>query len=449
MAVQITYAGDGRLTFGHVACDCGLPHMQPQVDVYVDAGILDSLPAYVARRGLGRRCVLVADDNTYPLAGARCERLLAQSGYDVTPCVIHRAGAMEPDERACGEVLLSIQPDTDFLLSVGSGSITDTTRINAERCGLPFVCVGTAPSMDGYTSAIAPLLLRGAKIHRKAKCPDIIVCDLDVLRTAPQDMVIAGVGDVLGKYIAIADWRIGAVINDEVFCPACGEIVGSALDKLMANMQGIRNRTEAGIRALIEGLLLAGLTVMIIGHTRAVASVEHNIAHHWEMLKLALRQTPPSHGASVGVATLMVWPMYTRFAREGFVKKPDIPALLAGRISREDRVAWMRQAYGEEAARAIIAENPGDFLTDEEHARRIRRAVEREQDIRAIIRDMPAFEDVRGAMALLGAPMTPEDVGVDAGMAALSLRAGKDYRTRYTLFKLLDECGLLDAYLQA
>ena len=86
--------------------------------------------------------------------------------------------------------------------------------------------------MDGYTSAIAPLLLRGAKIHRNGKCPEIIVCDLDILKDAPMDMVVAGFGDVLGKYIAIADWRIGNIINDEIFCQACGDMVSDALQKL-------------------------------------------------------------------------------------------------------------------------------------------------------------------------------------------------------------------------
>ncbi len=447
MAVEMTYAADGRLTFGEVHCGCGLDHQQPKVDVYVDAGILDNLPGYIARRGLGKRCVLVADNITYPIAGERCERLLREAGYAVTSCVIRREHAMEPDERACGEVLLTIQDDTEFLISVGSGSITDTTRVNAQRCGLPFVSVGTAPSMDGYTSAVAPLLLRGAKIHRKGPCPEIIVCDLDIMRAAPMDMVAAGVGDVLGKYIALADWRIGSIINDEIFCDACGSMVESALKKLLDNMEGIRDRTEEGIRALIEGLLLAGITIMIIGHTRAVASVEHNIAHHWEMLKLARRETPPSHGASVGVATLLVWPMFERFAREGFMEKPDLPALLASRISREDRIAWLEKAYGAEAASAIIAENPGDFLDDQEHARRVQRALERQDELRDVINLMPPVASIRSAMELLGAPMLPNEIGIDAELTALSLKAGKDYRTRYTLFKLLDECGLLDQYL--
>ena len=35
---------------------------------------------------------------------------------------------------------------------------------------------------------------------------------------------------------------------------------------------------------------------------RAVASVEHNIAHYWEMMQMFAGRPAPGHGASVGVA---------------------------------------------------------------------------------------------------------------------------------------------------
>ena len=448
MAVDICYDTNHRLTVTGLACDCGLTHQKPAQDIYVGAGILSELPAYIKQRGMGTRCVLVADENTYRAAGREAEALLLAAGYAVTLCLIRRDGAMEPDERACGELLLSIREDTAFLVAVGSGSITDTARVCAARCRLPFVSVGTAPSMDGYTSVVAPLILRGVKIHRQGPCPDIILCDLDILRQAPLDMVISGVGDVLGKYIAVADWRIGAEINDEIYCPVCGDIVLDAVAKLMNNIKGIRARTEEGIRALIEALLLAGLTVLMVGHTRAVASAEHNIAHYWEMQMLARRQTPPMHGASVGVATRLLWPLFKRFAAQGLPDSMDDDALLRGRITPTQREQWMLRAYGEEAARSIMADNPGDFLTDAEHFRRIQRARERFPRIRAIIDDMPSEQTLTDAMQALGAPMTPADLGLDDELVSLSMHCAKDYRTRYTLLKLLDECGLLNDYLK-
>lgn len=447
MAVSVFYDENQKLNISGIQCDCGLEHQLPTQDIYVGTGLLPHIPEYIRKKGLGTHCVLVADNNTWPLAGERVEKILTEAGIDVVRCLISRTGVVDPDESACGEVLLSIQPETEFLISVGSGSLTDTTRINAKRTGLPFISVGTAPSMDGYTSVVAPLLLRGVKIHRAGVCPEIIVCDIDVLRTAPLAMVCSGVGDVLGKYIAKADWLIGQAVNGEIYCDVCGQIVTDAVEKLLDNIDEIKQRSEKGIRILIEALLLAGVTVMIVGHTRAVASAEHNIAHYWEMMQLRHGKEAPAHGASVGVATLLLWPMFTRFANED-LSKLDINAIKAKRMSREERVKWMLTAFEDEAGNSIMRDNPEDFLTWEEQERRIRAAQSHQQEIRDAIATMPPFEKIESAMKELGAPMTAEAMKVDDRLLNLSMHCAKDYRSRYTLMKLIDECGLQDEYMK-
>ena len=447
MPYQLSYDADSRLIISGISCDCDSTHNEPAQDLYVGSGIVGNLPRYIEKRGLGKHCVLVADQITWGVAGEKVHALLKGAGYTVVDCIIRRDSPMEPDERAVGEVMLSVQPDTEFLVSVGSGSITDVTRVNAKKLGLPMVCVGTAASMDGYTSSICPLTLRGVKIHREGKCPEIILCDLEILKTAPMEMVCSGVGDVLGKYIAKADWMIGNIINDEIYCPVCGEIITDAVNKLVDNIDEIKQRSEKGMRILIEALLLSGMTIMIIGHTRAVASVEHNIAHYWEMMQLLRGNHPPMHGSSVGVATRLVWPIFQRFAKED-LSKLDLEQIKKKRISREERIQWMRFAYGEEAANAIMAENEGDFLSWEEQKRRIERAQARFDEIRACIESMPPFEKIDGAMRRLGAQLTPEECGIDEKLLHLSMYCAKDCRTRYTLFKTLDECGLLEQYLQ-
>ena len=447
MPVSVTYDQDSRLVISGLDCGCPCEHRTPDQDIYVGSGLLENIPGYIRRRGLGARCVLVADNVTWGVAGQAVHGILTREGFQVTPCVIRREQAMEPDERACGEVLLSIRPDTEFLISVGSGSLTDVTRVNAVRAGLPFVCVGTAPSMDGYTSVIAPLILRGVKIHRAALCPEIIVCDLDVLRTAPLPMVLSGLGDVLGKYIAHADWLIGHIVNDEAYCPLCGRIVMDAVDRLLDNVDEIKEKTPEGIKCLIEALLLSGITIMIVGHTRAVASVEHNIAHYWEMMQLLNGKRPPAHGTAVGVATGLVWPLYTRFAGED-LSGLDMEGIRRKRLGREERTAWMLRAFGQEAGSAIMEENPEDFLAWEEQERRVRRARERLSEIRDAIHGLPPFDKVAGALKALGFPDSAEAIGIGRDLLNLSMHCAKDYRSRYTLFKLIDECGLREDYLR-
>ena len=447
MPVSISYDQDSKLVLSGLDCGCACEHRMPDQDIYVGSGLLKNIPRYISSRGLGKHCVLVSDNITCEVAGRAVRDILALSGFQVTSCVIRREYEMEPDERACGEVLLSIQPDTEFLISVGSGSLTDITRVNAMRTGLPFVCVGTAPSMDGYTSVIAPLILRGVKIHRAGVCPEIIVCDLDVLATAPLPMVLSGFGDVLGKYIAHIDWLIGEIINGEPYCPLCGRIVMDAVDRLLHNALEIKQKSREGIKCLIEALLLSGITIMIVGHTRAVASVEHNIAHYWEMMQLLHGKRPPAHGTSVGVATRLVWPFYTRFAGED-LSKPDFEMIRKRRLSREERTAWMLQAFGEEAGNAIMAENPEDFLPWEIQEQRVKRARDRFNDIRDAINGLPPFSKIESAFRTLGFPDSAEAIGIDPELLNLSMHCAKDYRSRYTLFKLIDECGLQEEYLR-
>ncbi len=440
MSVRVGYSGD-QLLISDLKCNCPMQHSTPMQDIYVGSGLIQKIPGYIKQRELGKRCVLVADKNTYKAAGKSVHEVLSSKGFKVTLCVLLRDGELEPDERAVGEVLMAMTMNSDFFISVGSGSITDTTRTVAAQTERPFVCVGTAPSMDGYTSVVAPMLLRGVKVHVQSICPEIIVCDLDVLRTAPLDMYISGVGDVLGKFIAKADWAISNIVTGEAFCPTCAKIVIDAVHKLLANIDEIRERTERGTRILIEALLLSGITIMIIGNTRAVASVEHNIAHYWEMQQLLAGKAPPSHGASVGVATLLVWPYFEAFKRLD-PKSLDIRTALDAALTKPQRETFMIGHYGDAAARAIMKENPADFLTEAERRRRFEAIVSGFDRIKAELELLPAYDTLRDAMVRLGAPLTPKQIGIPDAMLRKSLDCAKDYRTRYTLFKSIDELGL-------
>ena len=174
MSKYFTYDENGKMIFSDFSCSCGLEHRIPTQSVYIKSGLLEKIPEMIREKELGTHCVVVCDNNTYKVAGKRVIEILERAGFDVIRCVINREGEMLPDETAVGEVLLSIQPETEFLVSVGSGSVTDTTRVNATRTGLPFVAVATAPSMDGYTSVVSPLVFRKVKIHRTGVCPEIV-----------------------------------------------------------------------------------------------------------------------------------------------------------------------------------------------------------------------------------------------------------------------------------
>lgn len=94
-------------------------------------------------------------------------------------------------------------------LAVGSGTITDITRIVSHRTRCNLISFPTAPSVDGYTSPNASLVIRREKITITAQPPLAVFADLGTLKAAPHAMIAAGYGDILGKATALADWRTG------------------------------------------------------------------------------------------------------------------------------------------------------------------------------------------------------------------------------------------------
>lgn len=420
-----------------------MPHEKPDMDIYIGTNIIDNCVNYINARNFGKNAVLVADNITYRIAGKKVESLLKSSGYNISLCLLEREGELEPDESAIGEILYAMEKGTNFLIAVGSGSINDLTRYVAVNTKLPFVSVGTAPSMDGYTSVVAPLLNRGLKINKPATYPKVLICDLEIMRNAPYPMLISGFGDVLGKYIAIADWRVGKIINGEAYCPVAVDIVNQAVQKCIDNIDGIKAQTEAGVQSLIEALILAGLTILIIGNTRPVASVEHNMAHYWEMMKLLRKEHAPSHGTAVGVATGYAVKFYEEFLKlnPANLNKAEIKGK---RLSREAREKFICEKYGPKFGTSIIKENPDDFLTWEEQERRIDAFIQNFDLIKKEVALVPSWSEVKEIFQRLGSPITAADIGIDASLLEDTLLCAKDYRNRYTIFKTADEIGVLD-----
>ncbi len=442
MPVKIEY-DHHQLVLPELECDCGMPHEKPDIDIYIGSNIIDNCVGYIGSRNFGKNAVLVADQITYKIAGKRVEELLQRAGYSISLCLLEREKELEPDESALGEILYAMEKQTDFLIAVGSGSINDLTRYIAVNTQKPFVSVGTAPSMDGYTSVVAPLLNRGLKVNKPAVCPRVLICDLDIMRNAPYPMLISGFGDVLGKYIAIADWRVGRIINNETYCPVAVNIVDQAVRKCVDNIDGIKAQTEAGVQSLIEALILAGMTILIIGNTRPVASVEHNMAHYWEMMKLLRKEDAPSHGTAVGVATGYAAKFYEEFLKldPATLNKAEIKQK---RLTREAREKLIFEKYGPKFGAAIIKENPDDFLTWEEQERRIDAFINNFDLIKKEVALVPSWPEVKAIFQRLGSPITAAEIGIDDSLLEDTLFCAKDYRNRYTIFKTADEIGVLD-----
>lgn len=257
-------------------------------------------------REAGRRSFnLVCDSNTWPILGQRVESDLHHQGWSVRTILLEGSEVIAGG-RYLEQVFDQADPLASVYLAVGSGTINDITRFCSFNRNKPFISLPTAPSVDGFASVVAPIVVNGFKDTYSTQPPLAIFADIKTLCSAPKSMIAAGFGDILGKYTALADWQLGRLLWDEPYRPEIAERMASALIGCVKSVESIRQANPQGVAKLMFGLVESGICMLLNGNSRPASGAEHHLAHYWEM-KL-LRQGRPAilHGAKVGVGTVLI-----------------------------------------------------------------------------------------------------------------------------------------------
>jgi len=424
----------------HVVCDCGKEHASDVEDIYLGAGVLPhGLEAIAA---LGKNALLIADGHTWNCAGERIAHLLSQRIKLDT--YVFPDEALIPDERALGRVMMALLPDTDLLVAVGSGTINDITRYVSAKTGIPYAVAGTAPSMDGYASVVAPLIRGGVKITFPAVYPRLIVADTDIMRKAPRRMLAAGFGDVIGKVTALLDWRLSHILNDEYTCETIMGLVQQAVDRCVVNAPALRERDAKGVEVVTEALLLTGLCIGFTGFSRPASGSEHHLAHYMEMIEL-LEGKPMEwlHGNHVGMGTGAVLLLYEYLAGQ------DMAALRqAGRHRDFDMTAWEKRLdAGFGSLSDEIKKGRRDYETDDPAKRdaimdEMVSRWDRVQD--EVLNTAMDFDTYRQVMESAGAEWHPRQMGLNKEEFIQMIVLAKEIRTRYGILQTLEDAGILE-----
>lgn len=296
-------------------CPCGRRHSVGIRKILIESGCLPAIVPTVKELG-GTHIFLLADDNTFEAAGKRAKDLLCQAGLSLHGRVFPGTPVLVPDERTVGSALAAMEPEDDLILAVGSGVLNDTARILSARTGIPYVILATAPSMDGFASTVSPLILDGMKITKSAVYPAAIVADTAILKEAPMPMLTAGFGDIIGKYTALADWRLARTLLDEYYCEQSVALMERAVQKCADNAAGLQKRDEEAVRYVTEALVLSGVAMGLMGNSRPASGAEHHFSHYWEVECLKRGVEHPLHGNSVGAAAVVSASLYELAAGE-------------------------------------------------------------------------------------------------------------------------------------
>lgn len=425
---------------GNGACACGKTHSVAIDAVVTGSGVLKRLPEFVGQ--YGSKPFVVADVNTYAAAGEQVCQILraAQIPYG---SFIFREKALEPDEKAVGAAFMHYDKSCDVILGVGSGVINDICKILSNLTAKPYIIVATAPSMDGYASATSSMSRDGVKVSLNSRCADVIIGDTEILKRAPIHMLQSGLGDMLAKFVSIAEWRIAHIITGEYYCEAVAGLIRGAVKKCVDNAQGLLEREDTAVEAVFEGLVIGGVAMAYAGISRPASGVEHYFSHVWDMRGLEFGTPVELHGIQCAMATMKAVELYEKVMEI----TPNWEKASAF-VENFDLDAWnteLRTFLGSSAETMIALEKKEGKYRKDTHPARFR-VIEKNWDaILEILRqELPAREELRKLLDTVGISRDLTTIGVDRETARQTFRATKDIRDKYVLSRLAWDLGILE-----
>jgi glycerol-1-phosphate dehydrogenase [NAD(P)+] len=429
-------------------CQCGRTHSVDISETAIGNGAINKLPEIVnktLKKRPGSKALIVADINTFEVAGKKAEELLKAAGIPFKTYVYKTETALVPNEEAIGKLTLQIDKSIDLFITVGSGSLNDIVKAVSFRSNIPSIIIATAPSMDGYASNTSALIVENLKKSVECALPKVIIGDTDILKNAPMKMILAGLGDMIGKYSALCDWRLSRLINDEYYCEVTAKISADATQKCVDNIDGVKEREDGAIENILDGLIRIGIAQSFMKNSRPASGSEHHLSHFWEMKFILDGKEALLHGTKVGLTSSIAAKLYELLLKKGEIdfKKAEEDA------KKFDESEWRRETERlyEKASPEVLELSKTDGRNSiEDRIKRINIIKNKFPEIKKIAESMLKPSEIEGIMKKAGAPTDPAEVGIDRQLAYDAIMVAKDMRPRYTILNLLGDLGLLKEF---
>jgi glycerol dehydrogenase len=160
--------------------------------------VLPTAVTEIAR--LGSRPLIVAGDRTLSLSEQKLEPILRRQDLQSVQ-VSYGADCCEASLKALRQAATAHQ--ADVIIGFGGGKAMDTAKLVAQQLQLPVVTIPTSAATCAAWSALSNVYSEtGAFLYDVAlsRCPDLLILDYDLIQSAPQRTLVAGIGDAIAKW---------------------------------------------------------------------------------------------------------------------------------------------------------------------------------------------------------------------------------------------------------
>jgi glycerol-1-phosphate dehydrogenase [NAD(P)+] len=401
---------------------------------------------------------VIADEHTMKAAGNRVKETLEGAGINIAGLHLFPGEPRLHAEYSHVRFLkdwLSGLPDCGNLvpIAVGAGTVNDLVKRAAFELKLPYLCVPTAASVDGYTPNGAALLMDGFKQSVPCTAPKVLAADTSVIAKAPAYLASSGFGDLASKIIAGTDWLIaekagalGAPEAPPIDPIAWAMIQNGLMDALYRSVDAGRGDANA-INVLFQSLAITGFAMQYMKNSRPVSGAEHLFSHVWEMEDLSVNGVPVTHGHKVTIGTLAS----TAFTEIFFADPSGPPAAPASwkRPGSEERQAEVSAAFKENQAHDRIIATALEKLMDPKKAGEINQAFRdgwKETRDRVLEKLLP-YGKLKALLAKAGCPLVPETIGLSRREVIATARKAQMIRNKYCVLDLAWDMGVYETVL--
>ncbi len=414
----------------------------------IGEGILDKSPQVFRAQFGDQPAMLVADENTFAVAGRKVLEAFRAAKHPVLEPFIFRDPSLYAEYRFIEQLEASLKQHAAIAVAVGSGTINDLTKLSSHHVGRPYLCVATAASMDGYTAFGASITHQSAKQTFLCPAPTAVVADLNVICAAPGLMNSWGYADLLAKVPAGTDWMLAGALGAEPIHAQAWTIVQGRLREMVSDPAGVLARDPQAVGRLTEGLLLGGFAMQSAQSSRPASGAEHQFSHLWDNQHHTHNGRAPSHGFKVAIGTLATTALF-EFLLEQPLDWLDVDACCAAWPGAD---TWCRRA------RALLGD--GDLMAVAEKELRAKHSTPeqlREQltklrmlwpELKEKLRaQLLPLDTLRQMLHAAGAPTEPEHIGITRERLRRSYWQAFCIRRRFNVLDLAVRMGLLDAAL--
>jgi glycerol-1-phosphate dehydrogenase [NAD(P)+] len=255
---------------------------------------LYKLGKYLRKNGF-HRIALYYGEGIADLVGQKVEISLDSSEIQVvTEETVHGNDVAEIVSSA-----FRLPREAQAIVAVGGGVAVDFGKYAGFLTKRPVIAVPTAISNDGFAAPGASLRVDGRRVSCSSTIPFGVVIDTNMIKSSPRRFTFSGIGDLISKYSAIADWKLAY--------HATGEAINDF--SAMISMQSVENLVNHPVKSaddleflqLVCGaLVMSGVAMEVAGSSRPASGSEHLISHAYD----SIASQPSLHGLQVGVATL-------------------------------------------------------------------------------------------------------------------------------------------------